>query len=63
MEALTPAVIAVGAVNIVAFPLLLWFIKRYLERFDAKREDARIERRLTRRGTPSRPRTSRRPTH
>ena len=43
MEAITPAVIAAGAVNIVAFPLLLWFIKRYLERFDAKREDARIE--------------------
>ena len=44
MEAITPAVIAVGAVNIVAFPLLLWFIKRYLERFDGKREDARVER-------------------
>ena len=44
MEAITPAVIAAGAVNIVAFPLLLWFIKHYLERFDAKREEARIER-------------------
>jgi len=44
MDAITPAVIAVGAVNIVAFPLLLWFIKRYLERFDGKREDARVER-------------------
>lgn len=44
MEAVTPALIAVGVVNIVAFPLLLWFIKRYLERFDAKREEARIER-------------------
>lgn len=43
MEAVTPALIAVGAVNLLAFPLLLWFIKRYLERFDAKREDARIE--------------------
>ena len=43
MEAITPAVIAAGAVNIVAFPLLLWFIKRYLERFDEKREEARIE--------------------
>lgn len=43
MEAVTPALIAVGVVNIVAFPLLLWFIKRYLERFDAKREEARIE--------------------
>lgn len=43
MEAITPALIAVGAVNLVAFPLLLWFIKRYLERFDAKREEARIE--------------------
>ena len=43
MEAITPALVAVGAVNLLAFPLLLWFIKRYLERFDDKREQARIE--------------------
>ena len=42
MEALTPALFIVGAVDLLAFPLILWFIKRYLERFDAKREDARI---------------------
>ena len=44
MEALTPALFVVGAVDLLAFPLLLWFIKRYLERFDGKREDARVER-------------------
>ena len=44
MEAITPALIAVGAVNLLAFPLLLWYIKRKLEKFDSKREDARIER-------------------
>ena len=44
MEAITPALIAVGAVNLLAFPLLLWYIKRHLERFDGKREEARIER-------------------
>ncbi len=43
MEAINPASFVMGVVNILAFPLLLWFIKRYLERFDAKREDARIE--------------------
>ena len=42
MEALTPALFIVGAVNLVAFPLLLWFIKRYLERLDGKRDEARI---------------------
>jgi hypothetical protein len=41
---LTPAFFAVGAMNLVAFPLLLWFIKRQLERFDGKREEARLER-------------------
>ena len=45
MEAITPALFAVGAVNLVMFPLLVWFIKRYLERFDDKREQARIEQR------------------
>lgn len=44
MEGLTPAVIAVGAVNIVVLPLILWFIKHYLEKFDGKREEARFER-------------------
>ena len=44
MDALTPALFAVGAVNLIAFPLLLWFIKRKLERFDGKRDEARIER-------------------
>lgn len=45
MEAITPALIAVGAVNLLAFPLLLWYIKRHLERFDGKRvERAETER-------------------
>lgn len=44
MEAITPALIAVGAVDLVMFPLLLWAIKRWLEKFDGKREDARVER-------------------
>lgn len=42
MDALTPAVFAVGAVNLIAFPLLLWFIKRKLEKFDGKRDEARV---------------------
>lgn len=42
MEALTPALFVAGAVNLIAFPLLLWFIKRYLERFDGKRDEARV---------------------
>lgn len=44
MEALTPALFIVGAVDLLAFPLILWLIKRYLERFDGKREEARVER-------------------
>ena len=43
MEALTPALFVAGAVNLLAFPLLLWYIKRHLEWFDGKREEARIE--------------------
>lgn len=43
MESLTPALFAVGAINLLAFPLLLWFIKRFLEKFDRKRDEARIE--------------------
>ena len=42
MESLTPALFAVGAVNLLAFPLLLWLIKHKLEKFDGKREEARI---------------------
>lgn len=43
MEPITPTLIAVGCVNLLAFPLLLWYIKRHLERFDGKREEARTE--------------------
>lgn len=43
MEAITPALIAVGVVNLLMFPLLLWLIKHRLEKFDRKREMARIE--------------------
>ena len=43
MDAITPALFAVGAVNLLMFPLLLWYIKRHLERFDGKREEARVE--------------------
>jgi hypothetical protein len=49
MEAITPALFAVGAVDLLAFPLLLWFIKRKLEKFDGKREEARTERAETER--------------
>ena len=43
MEAITPALLAVGFVNLLAFPLLLWFIKRQLDKFDDKRDEARME--------------------
>ena len=47
MDALAPAVFAVGAVNLIAFPLLLWFIKRSLgqklDHMDEKRDEARAE--------------------
>lgn len=43
VESITPTLIAVGCVNLLAFPLLLWYIKRHLERFDGKREEARTE--------------------
>ena len=43
MEAISPVDIAVGAVNLLAFPLLLWYIKHKLERFDGKRDEARLE--------------------
>ena len=42
MEAVTPALFVVGFVNLLAFPLILWYIKRHLEKFDGKREEARI---------------------
>lgn len=38
----TPALIIVGIINLVMFPLILWAIKRWLEKFDKKREDARV---------------------
>jgi len=44
VEALTPALFIVGVVDLLAFPLLLWYIKRKLEKFDGKRENARVER-------------------
>ena len=44
MESLTPADIFIGVVNLAVLPLLLWFIKHYLEKFDGKRDDARAER-------------------
>ena len=43
VEPITPTLIAVGCVNLLMFPLILWYIKRHLERFDGKREIARIE--------------------
>ena len=42
MDAITPNLLQ-WAVNLLAFPLLLWYIKHKLEKFDNKREDARIE--------------------
>jgi hypothetical protein len=55
VEAITPALFAVGAVNLLSFPLLLWLLKRAigkkLDHMDEKRDDAReqaaAERRLT----------------
>ena len=55
MDAITPALIAVGVVNLLMFPILAWLIKRMigkrLDIFDQKRDDAReqavAERRLT----------------
>jgi len=45
MADFTPALLIVGTVNLVMFPLILWAIKRWLEKFDAKREQARVEQR------------------
>ena len=38
------AAIITGVVELLALPLFLWYIKRKLEKFDGKRENARIER-------------------
>ena len=47
MDAITPALIAVGVVNLLAFPVLAWFIKRNLgkklDHMDEKRDEARLE--------------------
>lgn len=47
MESITPSLIAVGCINIVMFPMLLWIAKRYLgrylDRLDKTREDAKAE--------------------
>ena len=43
MDAITPALIAVGAVNLLMFPLILRFINKRLDHFDEKRELARVE--------------------
>jgi len=40
---ITPAFFVMGMVNILVLPLLLWYIKQHLEKFDSKREQARIE--------------------
>ena len=55
MEAVTPALIAVGIINLLMFPVIAWFIKRSLgqkldhmdEKRDEAREQAAAERRLT----------------
>ena len=47
MDAITPTLIVVGAVNLLMFPLLAWAIKRTLgkklDHMDQKRDDARAE--------------------
>ncbi len=47
MEAITPALIAVGVVNLLMFPILAWLIKRSLgnklDTMDEKRDEARAE--------------------
>ena len=47
MEAITPALIAVGAINLLMFPILAWLIKRSLgnklDTMDEKRDAARME--------------------
>lgn len=47
MEAITPALIVVGIVNLLMFPLLVFLAKRIigrrLDEFDEKRDEARAE--------------------
>ena len=47
MESITPALIVVGVVNLVMFPVIAWFIKRSLgqklDSMDEKRDEARAE--------------------
>lgn len=47
MDAITPALIAVGVINLLMFPVIAWFIKRSLgqklDHMDEKREQARAE--------------------
>lgn len=45
MDPMLKAAIITGIVNLIMFPLILWAIKRWLEKFDAKREQARVEQR------------------
>ena len=42
MEAITPALIAVGVVNLLMFPLILRLLSKRLDHFDEKRELARV---------------------
>ena len=44
MDEITPSLFVSGAVDLVMLPLFVWFIKHYLEKFDGKREEARVER-------------------
>ena len=48
LEAITPALVAVGCVELLAFPVAAWLVKRYLGRrldhMDEKRDEARQER-------------------
>lgn len=43
MDPALKSAIITGVMDLIAFPLLLWFIKRYLEKFDGKRDRARAE--------------------
>ena len=43
MEPLTPTSVFLGAVNLAVIPLILWFIKRTIEKLDEKHDDARAE--------------------
>ena len=47
MDAITPALIAVGVINLLMFPILAWLIKRSLgnklDTMDEKRDAARME--------------------